>query len=112
MPGAAGATVAVEKVRDYLLSRDHPDNDGKAGFFELFGFARERWSELQASLIAHPATNDVVRVVPAGDGIRYRVQCNLVGPNGRNPCITTIWAVENGQPPRLITAFPGPLPRP
>jgi hypothetical protein len=112
VPGAAIATVAPEKVRDYLLLPDHPDNGGKAGFFTLFGFTRERWSELHSAFMAHPATNEVVRMVPAGDGARYRVRCNLASPDGRNPCITTIWAVESGQRPRLITAFPGRLRRP
>jgi filamentous hemagglutinin len=110
VPNAANAVVAPAKVRDYLLFRDHPDNDGKADFFALFGFFRERWSELQTALMTHPGSNDVVRVVPAGDGMRYRVRCNLISPYGRDPCITTIWAVETGQPPRLITAFPGRFP--
>lgn len=112
LPDAASANVAPEKVRDYLLQRDHPDNAGKADFFALFGFTRERWSELHAALVAHPAHNQVVRMVPAGDGIRYRVRCNLASPDRRDPCITTIWAVESGRSPNLITAFPGPLPRP
>jgi filamentous hemagglutinin len=102
--------VAPEKVRDYLLLPDHPDNDGKAIFFALFGFTRERWSELHSAQIAHPAANNVVRMAQTGDGTRYRVRCNLVSPDGRNPCITTIWAVEPGQPPRLITSFPGQAP--
>jgi hypothetical protein len=110
VPDVSSAVVAPAKVRDYLLLQDHPDNDGKADFFALFGFTRERWSDLQLALVAHPVNNDVVRVVPAGDGMRYRVRCNLTSPDGRDPCITTIWAVETGQPPRLITAFPGRLP--
>jgi filamentous hemagglutinin len=110
VPDAIRAVVAPAKVRDYLLSREQPDNGGKSEFFALFGFSRERWSELQLALVAHPSDNDVVRVVPAGDGMRYRVRCNLVSPDGRDPCITTIWAVETGQPPRLITAFPGRIP--
>ena len=113
MPGAVSAIAPPKKVRDYLLLPDHPDNDGKAAFFILFGFRRDRWEELHAALAAHAATARVVRVVPVGDGmLRYRVRCNLLSPDGRNPCITTIWAVESDQPPRLITAFPGRPPRP
>lgn len=111
VPDAAKATVAPEKVRDYLLAADHPDNAGKAAFFGLFGFTPGQWTELQLALAAHPANNVVVGSVPAGDGVRYRVRCGLRSPDGRNPCITTVWAVEGGQPPRLITAFPGPEPR-
>nr|WP_294544337.1 DUF6883 domain-containing protein [uncultured Rhodopila sp.] len=112
VPGAANATVAPEKVRDYLLAAEHPDNAGKAAFFSLFGFTSEQWTELRLALAAHPANNVVVGRVPADDGMRCRVRCNLQTPDGRNPCVTTIWAVEGGQPPRLITAFPGPDSRP
>ena len=76
VPGAANATVAPEKARDYLLAADHPDNAGKAAFFFLFGFTSEQWTKLQLALAAHPANNVVVGRVPAGDGMRYRVRCN------------------------------------
>lgn len=109
LPGAGSTTVPADKMRDYLLTPDHPDNGGKAGFFLRFGFAHDRWGELQAALAAHPIDNDVVRATPVGEGMRYRVQFSLASPDQRNPCVVTLWAVEGGAPPRLITAFRGPV---
>lgn len=102
--------VSPAKVRDYLLASCHPDNAGKAAFFLRFGFQPERWPELQFALAIHPRSNLVVRATAAGEGTRYRAQGSLNSPDGRNPCIVTIWATEHGMAPRLVTAFPGPSP--
>lgn len=111
LPRAEQATLAPEKVHAYLLAPEHPDNKGRALFFHRFGFARDEWPTLASALIAHPARNAVTRVATAGLGTRYRVQCTLVTPDRRNPCIITVWLVESGEPPRLVTAFPGPAQR-
>ena len=101
------------KVRDYLLVPDHPDNDGKAAFFFRFGFTREAWQELHVALVAHPNLNSVVRATQTSSGgMRYRVRCNLISPDGRNPCIVSVWGVERMQATWLITAFPGMPPDP
>ena len=39
LPNAHAAFVADEKVRDYLLNPQHPDNSGKAGFYTSWLFA-------------------------------------------------------------------------
>ena len=107
LPGAHAATAADSKVRDYLLAPSHPGNGGKAAFFSAFGFAALRWTELRAALLDHPRMNPVVRVQPNPYGTRYRVRCNLPSPDGRNPCITTVWVIDRGTAtPRLVTAFP------
>jgi hypothetical protein len=38
LPNAENAAVQREKVADYLLNAAHPDNGGKAAFFEALGF--------------------------------------------------------------------------
>ncbi len=86
LPRAEAAVVPPEKVRDYLLASPHPDYAGKAEFFIRFGFQPERWSELQSALAMHPVANPVVRATDAGPGSRYRIQCSLISPDGRNPC--------------------------
>lgn len=108
---AAEAVVAPEKVRDYLLASGHPGNRGKAGFFLHFGFRPDRWHELLVALQAHPFRNDVDRIVQVESQLRVRVRCSLTSPDGRHPCITTVWAIENARPPVFITALPGPRPR-
>ena len=40
LPNAENAAVQREKVADYLLNAAHPDNGGKAAFFEALGFHR------------------------------------------------------------------------
>ena len=49
LPNADRATVQEEKIVDYLLNRSHPDNSGKAQFFEALGFRREGWKTLAAA---------------------------------------------------------------
>jgi hypothetical protein len=38
--------VEREKTEDYLLKAAHPDNGGKAAFFERLGFRRQKWETL------------------------------------------------------------------
>lgn len=110
VPGAEDAVVAAAKVRDYLLAADHPDNGGKAAFFLRFGFTHASWDLLRLALARHPVDNPVLSAKPSAEGTRYRVQCSLGTPDGRNPCIISVWAVEDGLAPRLVTAFPGNIP--
>lgn len=110
LPNVAGAIVAHNKVHAYLLDPDHPGNGGKAAFFAAFGFARPAWTALLEALRAHPRVNPVALIQPNPYGTRYVVRCSLASPDGRNPCITTVWIIDHGDPfPRLVTAFPSPL---
>jgi hypothetical protein len=35
------------------------------------------------------------------------LKCEIKTPDERNPCIVTVWIVENGQEvPKLVTAYP------
>ena len=46
LPNARLALVAREKISDYLLNAAHPDNGGKAEFFDSLGFRRDEWEVL------------------------------------------------------------------
>lgn len=101
-----GAHIAAPKVRDYLLNPDNPQNRGKAGLFGQFGFRRDDWPVLAAALHRHPIDNDVVETTSSVHGDKYVVRCRLASPDGRNPCLTTVWIVDRGAAtPRLVTAF-------
>ena len=52
LPNAERAEVDPIKVRDYLLSPDHPDGRSKARFFGALGFAGEGWPLLRDALLA------------------------------------------------------------
>ncbi len=38
----------------------------------------------------------------------YELRCNLQTPDGRNPCIRTIWEIIGNAPPNFITAYANP----
>lgn len=59
LPNADKAVVEREKVEDYLLNSAHPDNGGKAQFFERFGFHRNEWKILAEAFFDLARTAEV-----------------------------------------------------
>ena len=57
LPNADQAIIDPRKVRDYLLSSEHPVGGYKAHLFTRVGFVREEWQEHRypASFAAEPA---------------------------------------------------------
>jgi len=106
LPNAALAFVEDAKVRDYLLNPGNLQNQGKAGQFGQYGFVRDQWQILADALCKHPTINPVVRVVASPHGVKYVVACSLETPDHRNPCLRSVWIIEDGQDrPRLVTAY-------
>ena len=105
LPEAGSAIVEEAKLRGYLLNASHPGNGGKAALFQAFGFQAAQWEEMRDALRKHPTENDVDRTAQNPHGIKYEAKCNLRTPDGRAPCLTTIWIIERGRPPRLVTAY-------
>jgi len=106
LPNAALAHVEDAKVRDYLLNPGNLQNQGKAGQFGQYGFVRDQWQILADALCKHPAINPVVQTVASSHGVKYVVECSLETPDRRNPCLRSVWIIENGQErPRLVTAY-------
>jgi hypothetical protein len=106
LPGLAAIQVDDVKVRDYLLNPHNPQNGGKSGLFTRLGFSRERWAELAQALRQHPVVNDVVSTVESSHGVKYVVECALHTPDGRNPCLRSVWIMQPGRAgPRLVTAY-------
>ena len=50
LPNADRVLVQREKIANYLLNAAHPDNNGKAEFFEGFGFREDDWETLAKAL--------------------------------------------------------------
>jgi hypothetical protein len=50
LPNAEKAIVEREKLSDYLLNAAHPDNGGKAAFFEGLGFRHAEPETLATAL--------------------------------------------------------------
>lgn len=106
LPDGVNARVDRTKVIDYLLSLSHPDGHSKAQFFRRFGFKPEEWQVLAEALRVVGVSNPVVSVVASPHGVRYTVDGSMQSPDGRTPRVRTVWIVERGDPPRLITAHP------
>ncbi len=105
LPNAERALVEERRVREYLLNVQHESGGPKARFFIAHGFASDTWESLRASLIIHGSENTVTRMVQTQWGKRYTIECNCPTPDGHNPCIRTVWQMDDGVP-RLLTAIP------
>jgi hypothetical protein len=106
LPNASLVIVERGKIEDYLLNPAHRSGAGKAKFFGLFGFQRERWQELEQALRQHALTQEVAEVKETGFGPRYAVEGPLDTPVGRRPLVRSVWQHDDGMvAPRLITAY-------
>jgi hypothetical protein len=106
LPGSATAILDACKITQYLLDPNHPIGGGKAKFFGSFGFAQANWTDLKKALLDHPRTNSVTKKEPNKHGEKYIVSCSLTTPDGRNPCIVSVWIIEPPDPaPRFVTAY-------
>jgi hypothetical protein len=107
VPNSDRAVVDFAKVEGYLLALSHPVGQAKARFFGRFGFRSDAPDALVQALLAHIRDNAIADVESFAFGTKYRVDGPLVSPDGRNPSVSTVWMVPDGETsPRLVTAFP------
>lgn len=108
LPNAAQAVVDPPKIRDYLLSHDHPDGRAKAMVFERSGYRGASWELLQADLLAIATSAEALFAGRSRYGRKYLVSATLRGPAGRELFLMTVWIVRWGEEfPRFVTAYPG-----
>ena len=108
LPAADRAVVDPAKVRDYLLSSEHPVGRSKAPFFRALGFTHAQWPVLQQALLTLAQTTDATLGQANAFGQKYIVRGSLIGPNGRTAETVTVWIVLAQEPvPRFVTAYPG-----
>jgi hypothetical protein len=101
------AIVDASKVRDYLLSPEHPVGRFKARVFGAAGYHQPDWPRLHRDLLALATTMDVEQTALDGHGERFLGSGSLVGPNGSLLPVTTIWIIRSGEAaPRFVTAYP------
>ena len=109
LPHAQEAVVPRNKIENYLLNPAHAIGGGKATFFFMFGFTRERWTLLAEALGQHARKYAVADSFADADGTTYLVEGPLQTPSGRTPrpnCLVSR-NVETGKlAPRFITAYP------
>jgi hypothetical protein len=107
LPNLDRRAIDIAKISAYLLNARHPVGAAKAAFFFGFGFQEGEPERLRDAIMTHPVDNQVISTVTTPFGAKYVVQCMLNTPDGRNPCIRSIWVIEAiGMTPRLVTAYP------
>ncbi|MGA3211024.1 MAG: DUF6883 domain-containing protein [Terriglobales bacterium] len=107
LPNAGFARIDERKIVDYLLNPSHPDNGGKARFFEVLGFSVLNPEDLRASLSNLAGSGEVVEQEASVHGQKYVVEGAISFRSGRSSIVRSVWIIETGkQAPRLVTAYP------
>lgn len=107
MPNNEQSIVVDKKITHYLLSDTHEIGRHKADFFKRFGFDISDIDTFKNSLIQHSIERQIEETTTTDYGDKYELKCEIKTPDDRNPCIVTVWIIENGkQRPTLITAYP------
>ena len=108
LPAAESAIIDGTKIRDYLLSHEHPIGTFKAKFFGALGYAKDDWQRLASDIRAMPVTQDASIGQRSAFGEKFEVRGTLLGPAGVRAPIVTVWIILAGEhAPRFVTAFPG-----
>ncbi len=107
VPNADNATVAREKITDYLLNPAHWQGGPKAAFFLRFGFTTYDWEVMAAALRLHIRSHEIVATGRTKDATTYAIVGTLVTPDGRNPSVRSAWYIRDGETtPRFSSAYP------
>jgi hypothetical protein len=107
LPNAHRSQVDRSKITHYLLNAAHPDNGGKAAFFERMGFAAKNWSQFARALRQVGSSGVVTNQIKTPFGAKYIVDGQLTGIDGSLVWVRTIWLIEaQSAIPRLISAYP------
>jgi len=108
LPNVDRAVVDRSKIRDYLLSKEHPVGRFKAAFFGSLGYERKDWERLRDDLLGVSRQVEVVVKESSEFGRKYEIRCRLEGPSGRSAEIVIVWIILREEDvPRFITAYPG-----
>jgi len=107
LPNYSKANIPEAKITKYLLCLEHKYGGSKAKFFINAGFKVDDWKVFEAALLQHPADHEIVKIERTPFGKNYVIECSIHAPNGKSPCIRSIWTIEDAEEiPRLVTAYP------
>jgi hypothetical protein len=81
LPNVDRAVIDDAKVRDYLLSPEHPVGWTKAPFFGVLGFRRDRWLLLPDALLAAAWDGEAVPVESTVFGQKYVIRGSIQAPS-------------------------------
>ena len=108
LPSADEAVIPIEKLRDYLLSSQHPLGRFKATFFASLGYTEEDYTQLEADLRSQHLLLDAEEGMRSAYGRKFVITGPLTGPSGRTANLVSVWVIPSGtEIPRFVTAYPG-----
>jgi hypothetical protein len=108
IPNAENASIAAEKVTEYLLNPSHPVGGSKARWFIALGYDPDHPGGLADDLLDLVRRTDSFTTEESPFGVKYNVSGRMVTPSGRRVNVMTVWIFERGDSaPRLVTAYPG-----
>lgn len=108
LPNADKAVIPTAKLRDYLLSPEHPTGRFKASFFASLGYTKDDWATLEADLRSQHLPLDAEEGEVSKYGRKFIMRGPLRGPFGSIATVVSLWVIRSGEEfPRFITAYPG-----
>src|SRR3990172_7745763 len=93
VPNADKAIIPPEKLRDYILSPNHPVGRFKADFFTELGYSAENWEVLERDLRKQIFSQDAEEVEGFPYGRKFVVTGSLTTPAGKIVQMTTVWVI-------------------
>ena len=97
LPNVDRAVVDPSKIRDYLLSKEHPVGRFKEAFFGSLGYERKDWERLRDDLLGVLREVDVVVRESSEFGRKYEIRGLLAGPSGRSAEVVLVWIILRGR---------------
>jgi hypothetical protein len=108
LPNAEQAVIDPRKLRDYVLSPEHPIGRFKAVFFARLGFSVSNWQALDLELRRLAIEGAAELGDPTPFGQKFVVRGAISGPAPRSAKVTAVWIILIGEAnPRLVTVYPG-----
>ena len=83
LPNADKAVVERDKVAGYLRNAAHPDNGGKAAFFEGLGFCRSELETLVKALKKLARQAEITESATSPHGEKYVIVGQVESPTGK-----------------------------
>jgi len=106
LPHHDSVQIDIRKVRDYLLSLEHPVGRFKARVFKALGFEQAAVDAFVAEIRRIASEGEVSEVEDIDFGQKYTVPGELRGPIG-SARVLTVWIQDSGrQDVRLVTVRP------
>jgi hypothetical protein len=107
LPAAERAHIDLTKIRDYLLSSEHPIGRFKAAVLRAAGYSRDEPEQLQTDLLALARTGEVSLGGSTRFGQKYLVRGPLGRPAGHSVQVVSVWIVRATEDfPRFVTVYP------